>query len=189
MWSIHHLICLYVILQPVAGHTIGTFVGLFAWKGVMSNPSPLSEWSFLRCLRISFVVAKCLAQFPISQATTSFLVPTDFTCVFTFIEYSSSTFDGFLIRSSIPLTHSLSRSSLSARIQSLEYVFLLRVMNSSSCSFLRLSQSFAVLTASSILISDQWNCKSLCNERVISVLTESMKKRRIRLFALNETQH
>ena len=33
----------------------------------------------------------------------------------------------------------------------------------------------------------QWNCKSLCNERVISVLTENMKKRRIRLFALNET--
>ena len=33
----------------------------------------------------------------------------------------------------------------------------------------------------------QWNCKSLCNERVVSVLTEIMQKRRIRPFALNET--
>ena len=38
-----------------------------------------------------------------------------------------------------------------------------------------------------IMKIDEWNCKSLCNERVVSVLTETMQKRRIRLFALNET--
>ena len=34
----------------------------------------------------------------------------------------------------------------------------------------------------------KWNCKSLCNKRVVSVLNETMQKQLIRLFAVNETQ-
>ena len=39
-----------------------------------------------------------------------------------------------------------------------------------------------------IMKTGQWKCKSLCNKRVVSVLTETMQKQLIRLFAVNETQ-